>query len=145
MQNASRRVGLFRGTHRIGISGLVVEYIVAIDVTRARFPADALSSLFQPNTMLYVFQDCFAHRVVGIFYPLPNSYYLVSSSSWVHSSVVRAADCRSAGPWFKSRCALTFACRIYLLPFRGVESLDPQRHQKKAPLGIEPRTFSLQD
>ena len=25
------------------ISGLVVEYIVAIDVTRARFPADALS------------------------------------------------------------------------------------------------------
>ena len=27
----------------IGISGLVVEYIVAIDVTRVRFPADALS------------------------------------------------------------------------------------------------------
>ena len=25
-----------------GISGLVVEYIVAIDVTRARYPADAL-------------------------------------------------------------------------------------------------------
>ena len=31
----------------VGISGLVVEYIVAIDVTRVRFPADALlSSLF---------------------------------------------------------------------------------------------------
>ena len=28
-------------------------------------------------------------------------------ASWVHSSVVRAADCRSAGPWFKSGCALT--------------------------------------
>ena len=27
----------------ISISGLVVEYIVAIDVTRARFPADAFS------------------------------------------------------------------------------------------------------
>ena len=27
-------------------------------------------------------------------------------SIWVHSSVVRAADCRSAGPWFKSGCAL---------------------------------------
>ena len=26
--------------------------------------------------------------------------------SRVHSSVVRAADCRSAGPWFKSGCAL---------------------------------------
>ena len=24
----------------------------------------------------------------------------------VHSSVARAADCRSAGPWFKSGCAL---------------------------------------
>ena len=28
--------------------------------------------------------------------------------AWVHSSVVRAADCRSAGPWFKSGCALIF-------------------------------------
>ena len=46
VQNVSRPAGLFRGTHRISISGLVVEYIVAIDVTRARFPADALSSLF---------------------------------------------------------------------------------------------------
>ena len=26
--------------------------------------------------------------------------------TWVHSSVARAADCRSAGPWFKSGCAL---------------------------------------
>ena len=29
-----------------------------------------------------------------------------NASMWVHSSVVRAADCRSAGPWFKSGCAL---------------------------------------
>ena len=29
----------------ISISGLVVEYIVAIDVTRVRFPADAFSSI----------------------------------------------------------------------------------------------------
>ena len=29
----------------ISISGLVVEYIVAIDVTRAQFPADAYSML----------------------------------------------------------------------------------------------------
>ena len=28
----------------MSISGLVVEYIVAIDVTRARFPADASAS-----------------------------------------------------------------------------------------------------
>ena len=30
-------------------------------------------------------------------------------SIWVHSSVVRVADCRSAGPWFKSGCALLAA------------------------------------
>ena len=29
-----------------GISGLVVEYIVAIDVTRVRFPADALELMW---------------------------------------------------------------------------------------------------
>ena len=34
------------------------------------------------------------------------------SSIWVHSSVVRAADCRSAGPWFKSGCALLL-WRVY--------------------------------
>ena len=28
------------------------------------------------------------------------------AAPWRHSSVVRAADCRSAGPWFKSGCAL---------------------------------------
>ena len=35
--------GMQHATHRevISISGLVVEYIVAIDVTRVRFPADA--------------------------------------------------------------------------------------------------------
>ena len=33
---------LNRSTIRISISGLVVEYIVAIDVTRVRFPADAV-------------------------------------------------------------------------------------------------------
>ena len=33
-------------------------------------------------------------------------------SIWVHSSVVRAADCRSAGPWFKSGCAL-FCARLF--------------------------------
>ena len=33
-------------------------------------------------------------------------------TSWVHSSVVRAADCRSAGPWFKSGCALYRSHRL---------------------------------
>ena len=34
------------------------------------------------------------------------SLYWFKGGTWVHSSVVRAADCRSAGPWFKSGCAL---------------------------------------
>ena len=34
-----------------------------------------------------------------------------NSTSRVHSSVVRAADCRSAGPWFKSGCALLRAAK----------------------------------
>ena len=41
------------------ISGLVAEYIVAIDVTRVRFPADAfLFSLFRfvPNLLLRAFE-----------------------------------------------------------------------------------------
>ncbi len=37
-----------------------------------------------------------------------------SPDHWVHSSVVRAADCRSAGPWFKSGCALRARTRVRL-------------------------------
>ena len=33
-------------------------------------------------------------------------YAGITRSAWVYCSVVRAADCRSAGPWFKSGCAL---------------------------------------
>lgn len=32
--------------------------------------------------------------------------------NWVHSSVARAADCRSAGPQFKSGCALPLALSL---------------------------------
>ena len=32
--------------------------------------------------------------------------WLLPFLNWVHSSVARAAECRSAGPWFKSGCAL---------------------------------------
>ena len=38
--------GIVRFLGGTGISGLVVEYIVAIDVTRVRFPADAFSIWF---------------------------------------------------------------------------------------------------
>ena len=37
---------------------------------------------------------------------------------WVHSSVVRAADCRSAGPWFKSGCALWSGFCLVPFPLR---------------------------
>ena len=37
---------------------------------------------------------------------LARSACVIAMHAWVHSSVARAADCRSAGPWFKSGCAL---------------------------------------
>ena len=40
--------------HTESISGLVVEYIVAIDVTRVRFPADAVFFVFF-CTLVYIF------------------------------------------------------------------------------------------
>ena len=40
----------------------------------------------------------------------------VASIVWVHSSVVRAADRRSAGPWLKSGCALIRTDRIATAP-----------------------------
>ena len=46
--NNPREHSLWKGNHsNRSISGLVVEYIVAIDVTRVRFPADALLSFVQ--------------------------------------------------------------------------------------------------
>ena len=48
----------------MSISGLVVEYIVAIDVTRVRFPADAL---FGCRTLLLNTQvgDAFIHAKIN--------------------------------------------------------------------------------
>ena len=67
--------------HSRSISGLVVEYIVAIDVTRARFPADAYMMLPSPA-------GCFASvptQMVEISMPMmqptsPNAHlYCISS------------------------------------------------------------------
>ena len=44
---------------------------------------------------------------------------------WVHSSVVRAADCRSAGPWLKSGCALEAS---HPLATASPPSLHPPPH-----------------
>ena len=41
--SGANTVDRLRADHGVSISGLVVEYIVAIDVTRVRFPADASS------------------------------------------------------------------------------------------------------
>ena len=42
------------GVEDNGISGLVVEYIVAIDVTRVRFPADAFLHLRGKTTQVLI-------------------------------------------------------------------------------------------
>ena len=58
-----------RPLDNMGISGLVVEYIVAIDVTRVRFPADALSIFVRfPADALSIFVR-FPADALPIFYP----------------------------------------------------------------------------
>ena len=54
-----------------------------------------------------------------ICYGLP----YVNPGIWVHSLVVRAADCRSAGPWFKSGCALLHSSRQARAIGMGARSL----------------------
>ena len=52
----------------MGISGLVVEYIVAIDVTRVRFPADAICHLSSGGI------ECYHHWNPGLIpYVLPHA------------------------------------------------------------------------
>ncbi len=46
------------------------------------------------------------HKSTGPQFHIPEHKQMIEMAMWVHSSVVRAADCRSAGPWFKSGCAL---------------------------------------
>ena len=48
---------------------------------------------------------------------------------WIHSSVVGAADCRSAGPWFKSGCALLAA--IAAAQARAVALEHQEHHQQQ--------------
>ena len=47
MSGPVRAVGhtVMTSAHKHSVSGLVAEYIVAIDVTRARFPADAVGEM----------------------------------------------------------------------------------------------------
>ena len=70
------------------------------------------------------------------------------SLSWVHSSVVRAADCRSAGPWFKSGCALFLSCVSQSRPSYSLHCsltneqlharLRPKDLKNVPPPGLEP-------
>ena len=49
----------------------------------------------------------------------------------VHSSVVRAADCRSAGPWFKSGCAL------FVVVSKSVRDAEETERERERGRGIE--------
>ena len=68
---------------------------------------------------------------------------------WVHSSVVRAANCRSAGSWFKSGCALlpqtgTFVVSVdpSLLAIRGLQvGVLPGPFVAEVLMAISPRQF----
>ena len=51
-------------------------------------------------------------------------------AKWVHSSVVRAADCRSAGPWFNSGCAL---CSSFVAAYVAARSRERMMIAEAAP------------
>ena len=71
-------------TRKHRISGLVVEYIVAIDVTRARFPADAY---VQPRLVPAASGASRAEGRADIL----RGARIVALRRWVHRSVVRGA------------------------------------------------------
>ena len=85
--------------HSIRISGLVVEYIVAIDVTRARFPADA----YAPNACRCLravrARDVMSARVRYYFHG--GSQRCVGGPT--DHSLARAVDGKSEGRWRQSR------------------------------------------
>ena len=97
--------------------------IFALNIVKTWFPSARLVS-----------QSCILARHLR-----PRS----SCSSQVHSSVVRAADCRSAGPWLKSGCALTAPWQVFWTPIAhtramtrlvttteaGILGTTPQRRQ----------------
>ena len=60
---------------------------------------------------------------------IPEHKLVIEMAMWVHSSVVRAADCRSAGPWFKSGCALLAA--IAAAQARAVALEHQEHHQQQ--------------
>ena len=59
--------------------------------------------VFLPIPLLVMDNGCLCTFVWWLIYYCANLYLLLwTQISRVHSSVVRAADCRSAGPWFNS-------------------------------------------
>ena len=68
-------------------------------------------------TVMKAWADC-RHRLPMVK-PMPvvlkaEEPRCTNAITWVHSSVVRAADCRSAGPWFESGCALHRECHHWV-------------------------------
>ena len=73
------------------------------------YPYLYLYLYFYPYPYLYLYLClclCLCLCLYFYFYLYLDPYLYLCLNMRVHSSVVRAADCRSAGPWFKSGCAL---------------------------------------
>ena len=112
----------------------MVEYIVAIDVTRVRFPADAY--------IQQIFALSCATRGTRRRAEELRKDWKVVIRRWVNSSVVRAADCRSAGPWLKSGLALYRVCGWVDAAAPAI--LEPTTNDHKVrPVRIELTTLGL--
>ena len=82
------------GVEDNGISGLVVEYIVAIDVTRVRFPADAP---FCYHVQCGMLRTSFLDRR-GYATPTANIYANKNDSEGIRTPVGRAQWISSPSP-----------------------------------------------
>ena len=89
----------------MGVRAVIV-HLMAPHRTRAA--CDLRPSLFPSRSCVFrPFPIVYRLRAKSPLAAKPKSRDEKPAAKWVHSSVVRAADCRSAGPWFKSGCALS--------------------------------------
>ena len=96
----------------MSISGLVVEYIAAIDVTRVRFPADELFYFVSQFTGYSLVRGRL-ERKIARFTTSGVAQWL---ACWAHNPKVRGSKPRSANSIFVNRLFVHMDYLLQLLP-----------------------------
>lgn len=131
------------------ISGLVAEYIVAIDVTRARFPADALPAPKGSQIKVNRSQLTFG---LGFRQGLPKLQSAALATELSSALMLRSFKTVASSmalvflsPQTKKNTFLFFGCHIFLFLFRApaTDSSHSCSTTHVVPRGLEPRTLRL--